>query len=61
MPKIIFDKLNLTQLTPTSMQLQLEDSSVRYPEGIVEDVPVKVLDYFIPVNFVVLYSSGALS
>ena len=36
------------------MHLQLADSSVRYPEGIAEDVPVRVRDYFIPVDFVVL-------
>jgi hypothetical protein len=36
------------------MHLQLTDSSIRYPEGIAEDVPVKVRDYFIHVNFVVL-------
>ena len=54
MPKVVFDKLNFTHLTPTPMHLQLADSSVRYLEGIVEDVPVKIRDYFIPVDFVVL-------
>ena len=54
MPKVIFDKLNFTHLTPTPMHLQLADSSVCYPEGIAEDVPVRVRDYFIPVDFVVL-------
>ncbi|XP_039797571.1 uncharacterized protein LOC120662503 [Panicum virgatum] len=54
MPKVVFDKLNFTHLTPTPMHLQLVDSSVRYPEGIAEDVPVRVRDYFIPVDFVVL-------
>ena len=54
MPKVVFDKLNFTHLTPTPMHLQLADSSVRYPEGIAEDVPVRVRDYFIPVDFVVL-------
>ena len=39
---------------PTPMHLQLADSSVRYPEGIAEDVLVRVRDYFIPVDFVVL-------
>jgi len=34
--------------------LQLADSSVRQPEGIAEDVPVRVRDCFIPINFVVL-------
>ena len=53
-PKAVYDKLNFTHLTPTLMHLQLADSSVRYPEGIAEDVPVKVRDYFIPVDFVVL-------
>ena len=36
------------------MQLQLADSSVRHPEGITENVPVRVWDYFVPVDFVVL-------
>lgn len=40
-PKIIFDKLNFTQLTPTPMHLQLADFSVCYPEQIVEDVLVE--------------------
>jgi hypothetical protein len=50
MPKLIFDKLNFTHLTPTPMHLQLADSSVRYPEGTAQNVPVKVQDYFIPVD-----------
>src|SRR6185312_3112338 len=54
MPKAVFDQLNYTELTPTPMQLQLADSSVRHPEGIDEDVPVRVRDCFVPVDFVVL-------
>nr|AAK92573.1 Putative retroelement [Oryza sativa Japonica Group] len=53
-PKDVFDKLNFTVLAPTPMCLQLADSSVRYPAGIAEDVPVKIRDFFIPVDFVVL-------
>ncbi|XP_066160965.1 uncharacterized protein [Oryza sativa Japonica Group] len=52
--KDVFDKLNFTVLAPTPMRLQLADSSVRYPAGIAEDVPVKIRDFFIPVDFVVL-------
>ncbi|XP_066161948.1 uncharacterized protein [Oryza sativa Japonica Group] len=55
MPKDVFDKLNFTVLAPTPMCLQLADLSVRYPSGIAEDVPVKIRDFFIPVDFVVLY------
>ena len=36
------------------MHLQLANPSVCYPKGIAEDVPVRVRDYFIPVDFVVL-------
>nr|AAM93436.1 hypothetical protein [Oryza sativa Japonica Group] len=54
MPKDVFDKLNFTVLAPTPMRLQLGDSLVHYPTGIVEYVPVKIRDFFIPVDFVVL-------
>jgi hypothetical protein len=54
MPKVVLDQLNYTELSPTTLWLQLDDSSVRYPAGIVEDIPVKVRDCFIPVDFVVL-------
>lgn len=54
MPKVIFDQLNFTHLSPTPMHLQLADSLVRYPTGITEDILVKIQDYFIPVDFVVL-------
>ncbi|KAK2630865.1 hypothetical protein QOZ80_UnG0719230 [Eleusine coracana subsp. coracana] len=54
MPKDVFDKLNYTTLSPTPMQLQLADSTVRYPAGIAEDILVKIRDCFIPVDFVVL-------
>ena len=54
MPMAVFDQLNYTKLTPTPMQLQLAVSLVQHPEGIAEDVPVRVWDCFVPVDFVVL-------
>jgi hypothetical protein len=42
MPKKVFDKLNYSTLTPTSMCLQLADQSIRYPAGIVKNIPIKV-------------------
>ena len=54
MPKDVFDKRNLTQLTPTPMMLQLVDLMVRYPVGIGKDILVKIRDCYIPVDFVVL-------
>jgi len=51
MPKTVFDKLDYSMLTPTTMFLQLADQSVRYPAGIAENIPVKIYDFFVPVDF----------
>ena len=36
------------------MCLQLVDQTVRYPAEIAENIPVKIRNYFTPVDFVVL-------
>ena len=54
MPKVIFDKLNHTTLSPTSIYLQLADQSIRHPAGVAENIPVKIRDFLVPVDFVVL-------
>ena len=54
MPKKVFDKLNYSILTPMSMCLQLADQSVCYPTGIIENIWVKIRNFFVPVDFVVL-------
>ena len=42
MPFSLFRRLNLGEVKPTSISLQLADRSIKYPRGIVEDVLVKV-------------------
>ena len=54
MPKKVFDKLNYSTLTPTSMCLQLADQSVRNPAGIAQNIPINIRNFFVPVDFVVL-------
>ncbi|XP_010549179.1 PREDICTED: uncharacterized protein LOC104820434 [Tarenaya hassleriana] len=54
LPLSIFKKLNVGELKPTRMALQLTDRSVKFPAGILEDVPLKVGNFFVPVDFVVL-------
>jgi hypothetical protein len=54
MPKVIYEELNYPALSPTTMLVQLADSTVRYPEGIAEHVFVRVRDSFILANFVVM-------
>ncbi|XP_010527309.2 PREDICTED: uncharacterized protein LOC104804668 [Tarenaya hassleriana] len=54
LPLSIYKKLNVRELKPTRMALQLADRSIKYPLGILKDVPLKVGDYYVPVDFVVL-------
>ena len=54
MPKVVYDKLNYQALAPTTMCLQLGDQSVCYPTWIAENVPAKIRNFYIPVDFVVL-------
>jgi len=41
-------------LKSTSISLQLADRSIKYPMGILEDVPLQVDKFFIPCDFVVM-------
>ena len=45
---------------PTTMLVQLADSTIRYPEGIAEQVFVRVRDSFILADFVVMDIEGDL-
>ena len=40
MPLSIFNRLEMGELRPTKMFVQLADRSVKYPVGILENVPV---------------------
>ncbi|KAL8462936.1 hypothetical protein ACS0TY_033810 [Phlomoides rotata] len=54
MPFSIFKTLGLGELRPTTVNLQLINRSMAYPEGIIEDVLIKVDKFIFPVDFVVL-------
>ena len=60
MPKVTFEKLSYPTLSPTTMCVQLADSTMRYPERVVENHMVKVRNTFILVDFVVLDMEGDL-
>ncbi|XP_058003727.1 uncharacterized protein LOC110647809 [Hevea brasiliensis] len=51
--KALYD-LCARELKPTTISLQLADRSVKYPIGILENIPIKVGKFFIHVDFVVL-------
>ena len=54
MPLSVVKKLRLGELTPTTMTLQMVDKFMVQPEGILEDVMIKVGKFIFPVDFVVI-------
>ena len=51
LPKRVYDICPLGDLQPLFIELSLADGSVRRPHGVVEDVIVKVENYYFPVDF----------
>ena len=47
----MYKELGLGELKPTNITLSLADRSVEIPKGIVEDVLVKVDNFYYPVDF----------
>ena len=58
LPASLFEKLGLSDTTPTRMSIQLADRSVKYPRGIVENILVKVDKFIFPVDFIVMDMVG---
>jgi len=55
MPKVTYEYLFGNEpLYPTYMQLQMMDQSIRFPEGIANDVMVRIHDHLAPTDFMVL-------
>ncbi|KAK2457130.1 hypothetical protein QL285_004433 [Trifolium repens] len=54
MPLSLCKRLGLGELKPTKISLQLADRSIKYPVGILENVPVRIGHLFIPTDFVIM-------
>ena len=54
LPFSVYLQLGLGKLKPTFGTLQLADRSVRKPRGVVEDLLVKVENFYYPVDFIIL-------
>ena len=54
MPLSVARKLSLGELTPTTVTLQMVDRTMAKPEGVIEDVLVKVGNFVFPVEFIIL-------
>jgi hypothetical protein len=58
MPKVIYEKILGDPLLYTDMRLQLADQSICYPEGVLEEVVIRVGQSYVPVDFVVMDTGG---
>ena len=54
MPNSIIKDLNLEELGSTNTSLQLADCSIKYPLDILEDIPINVDDFYVPIDFAIL-------
>ena len=54
LPSSVYDRFSLRELKPTPVTLQFVDRSVKVPRGLIEDVLVKVDEFYFPVDFIVL-------
>ena len=54
MPLSVVKRLSLGELTPIAMTLQMVDITMAQPEGILEDVLIKVGKFILPVDFVMI-------
>ena len=54
MPLSVVKRLSLGELTPTAMTLQMVEKTLAQPEGILEDVLIKVGKFIFLVDFIVI-------
>ncbi|XP_070005179.1 uncharacterized protein [Nicotiana sylvestris] len=54
MPLSLYKKLGLGAPKPTTVMLQLADRSIAYPEGVIEDVLLKIGKFIFPADFIIL-------
>ena len=50
----ICEKLKLGDMRPTKMSLQLADRSVKFPIGMLENIPVRIGQFYIPTDFIIM-------
>ena len=54
LPKAVFDRHHVGELQPLLVELCLADGSVKKSHGLVEDVIVRIEDYYFLVDFLVV-------
>ncbi|XP_050896837.1 uncharacterized protein LOC127103634 [Lathyrus oleraceus] len=52
MPLSICERLKMGELRPTRMSVQLTDHSDKFPVGMLENVSIRICQFYIPTNFI---------
>ena len=54
LPSSVYDLFGFGELKPTTVTLQLADRSIKVSHGMLEDVLIKIDEFYFPVDFLVL-------
>ena len=54
MPYSIFKRLNMGELRQKRMFVQLADRSVKFPLGVLENILVRIGQFYIPIDFIIM-------
>ena len=54
MSKVTYDYLFGEPMFPTYIQLQMVDQTIRFSDRIAKDIMVKIQDYYVPTDFMIL-------
>ena len=54
LPSSVYELFRFEELKPTSVTLQLADRSIKKPRGMLEDVLVKIDEFYFSVDFLIL-------
>lgn len=50
----IYNRLDINELKPTIVTLQLVNRSIKYSSGVLENVSIRIGKFYIPIDFIVL-------
>ncbi|XP_050876392.1 uncharacterized protein LOC127080107 [Lathyrus oleraceus] len=54
MPLSICERLKMGKLRPTRMSVQLAGRFVKFPVGMLENVPIRIGQFYIPIDFIIM-------
>ncbi|XP_050890740.1 uncharacterized protein LOC127096175 [Lathyrus oleraceus] len=50
----IYERLKMGELRPTKMSVQLADCSIKFPVGMLENIPMCIGQFYIPTDFIIM-------